>query len=108
VSAAVRWAQRFKDTGGWLAKPTGDDQRSGAIEAHKDRLLALVASEPDLTLMEIRGRLAADKTFAASVSALWRFFDCHGTSFKKSCTPPSRTAKTSKQRVKEWLAACRS
>jgi transposase len=84
VSSAIRWAQRFKETGSWQAKPTGGDRRSQAIEAHKDWLLALVANEPDLTLMEIRGRLAADKTFAASVSALWRFFDRHGISFKKT------------------------
>ena len=75
VSSAIRWARRFQQTGGWQAKPTGGDRRSRAIEAHKDWLLALVAKQPDLTLMEIRGRLAADKTFAASVSALWRFFD---------------------------------
>jgi transposase len=84
VSSAIRWAQRFQETGGWQAKPTGGDRRSRAIEAHKDWLLALIAQQPDLTLMEIRGRLAADKTFAASVSALWRFFDRHGISFKKN------------------------
>jgi transposase len=100
VSTAIRWAQRFEETGGWQAKPTGGDRRSQAIEAHKVWLLALVATEPDLTLTEIRGRLAADKTFAASVSALWRFFDRHGISLKKRCTPPNRTAKTSKQLVR--------
>jgi transposase len=54
VSSAIRWAQRFKETGGWQAKPTGGDRRSGAIEAHKDWLLARVAKEPNLTLVEIR------------------------------------------------------
>src|ERR1700712_4721656 len=84
VSSAIRWAQRFKEPGSWQAKRTGGDRRSRAIEAHKDWLLALVAKEPDLTLMEIRGRMAADRTFAASVSALWQFFDRHGISFKKT------------------------
>ena len=84
VSSAIRWAQRYKQTGGWQAKPTGGDRRSQAIEAHKDWLLALIAKEPGLALMEIRGRLAADKTFAASVSALWRFFDRHGVTFEKN------------------------
>jgi len=55
VSTAIRWAQRFEETGGWQAKPTGGDRRSQAIEAHKVWLLALVATEPDLTLTEIRG-----------------------------------------------------
>ena len=84
VSSAIRWTQRLQETGGWQAKPMGGDRRSRAIEVHKDWLLALVAQEPDLTLTEIRGRLAADKSFAPSVSALWRFFERHGISFKKN------------------------
>ena len=42
VSTAIRWAQRFKVTGSFQAKPSGGDLRSRAIEAHKDWLLALV------------------------------------------------------------------
>ncbi len=84
ASTAIRRVQRFNETGSWQARPTGGDQRSRAIEAHRDWLLALAASEPDLTLMEIRGRLAAVKTFAASISTLWRFFNRHGISFKKN------------------------
>ena len=34
VSSAIRWAQRFNETGSWQAKPTGGDRRSQAIEAH--------------------------------------------------------------------------
>lgn len=83
ASTAVRWAQRFKATGSVEAKPSGGDLRSRAIEAHKDWLLELVAEKPDLTLEDIRGRLAAEKTFAASVSVLWRFFRRHRVSFKK-------------------------
>ena len=84
VSTAIRWVQRFQQTGGWQAKPTGGDRRSRAIEAHKDWLLTLVANEPDLTLLEIRDRLAADKSLATSVSALWRFFERHRISYKKN------------------------
>jgi transposase len=84
ASSAIRWAQRFRETGECKAKPTGGDRRSRAIEAHKDWLLALVGGEPDLTLEEIRGRLAASKGFGTSVSALWRFFDRHEISFKKT------------------------
>src|ERR1700719_4207416 len=84
ASSAIRWVQRFTESGGWHAKPTGGDRRSQAIEAHGDWLLALIGAEPDLTLAEIRERLAADKTFTASVSTLWRFFDRHGIGFKKT------------------------
>ena len=91
VSSAIRWAQRFEQTGDWQAKPTGGDRRSRAIEAHKDWLLALIAHEPDLTLSEIRGRLAVHQSFATSLSALWRLFARHGISFKKS--PARRRAR---------------
>lgn len=101
ASSAIRWAQRFRETGECKAKPTGGDRRSRAIEAHKDWLLALVSGEPDLTLEEIRGRLAASKGFGTSVSALWRFFDRHEISFKKkACTQPNRSARTSRRRVR--------
>jgi hypothetical protein len=55
-------------------------------------LLSLAAKEPepDPTLKEIRGCLATDKTFATSDSALLRFFDRHGISFKKHTAEPDR------------------
>jgi 3'-phosphoadenosine 5'-phosphosulfate sulfotransferase (PAPS reductase)/FAD synthetase len=39
------------------AKPIGG--KRSPLDAHRDRLLALIAEEPDLTLQEIRGRLRA-------------------------------------------------
>jgi transposase len=97
ASSAIRWAQRFTQTGICSAKPTGGDVRSRGIEAQKDWLLALVAAEPDLTLEEIRGRLAVETSFKASVSTLWRFFRRHRISFKKRrCTPASRIVRTSR------------
>jgi transposase len=102
VSSAVRWAQRFQETGSWQAKPTGGNRRSRAIEAHQDWLLALVAKQPDVTLMEIRERLAADQTFAASISALWRFFDRHGISFKKTLHAAEQDREDVKAARREW------
>lgn len=67
ASPATRWVQHFKESGTCQAKPTGGDRHARAIETDKDRLIALVASEPDLGLEEIRGRLAARKDFGASV-----------------------------------------
>jgi len=102
VGSAIRWTRRFQQTGSWQAKPTGGDRRSHAIEAHKDWLLALVAKEPDLTLMEIRGRLVADKNFATSVSALWRFFDRHAISFKKTLHAAEQDREDVKAAREEW------
>jgi transposase len=94
-SVAVRWKQREVETGSCAAKPTGGDRRSHALEAHQAWLLVLIAEEPDLTLEEIRGRLAAELAFKASVSMLWRFFHRHKISFKKNAArrrtgPPGR------------------
>jgi transposase len=83
VSSAIRWVSDFRRTGSCQARLIGGDRRSAAVEAHKDWLLAAVSAEPDLTLEELRARLAAEKALASSVSALWRFFARHGISFKK-------------------------
>ncbi len=83
ISSAVRWAMRFVRTGSCAATPSGGDHRSGGLEAHKDWLLELVRSEPDLTLTEIRSRLLAAHGLRKSPSCLWRFFARHKITFKK-------------------------
>ena len=40
--------------------------------------------EPDLTLEEIQRRLLAERQHKAGLGSVWRFFDRHGISFKKS------------------------
>ena len=44
----------------------------------------LVAKEPDLTLEEIRDRLRREKKVAVATSSVWRFYDRHEITFKKS------------------------
>jgi transposase len=83
ASTAVRWAKEFAGTGSRAAKPTGGDRRSEALEGHKDWLLAVVASEPDLTLKEIGARLADEKSVTTSKSAVSRFLERHRIRFKK-------------------------
>jgi hypothetical protein len=50
-SSAVKWLQRWHDTGSAKAKPTGGSR--SRLEEHAKELLALVAEQPDLTLDEI-------------------------------------------------------
>jgi transposase len=45
--------------------------------------LALITEHADLTLEEIRERLAEHRVEVA-VSSIWRFYDRHGISFKKN------------------------
>jgi transposase len=95
IASAVRWVARFKANGGISPAPMGGDRRSGRIEAHRDYLLGLVRRQPDLTLVEIQRRLIANCGERFSSSVLWRFFDRHEITFKKS----PRTLRSSNART---------
>lgn len=80
ASSAVRWLQRWHETGSVAAKPTGGSR--SALAEHADWLLALVAEAADLTLDEIVAAMRK-RRIAGSRSAVWRFFARHRISFKK-------------------------
>lgn len=82
-STAVRWLDRWATTGSVAAKPGTGHSRS-PLKAYERWLLDLVAREPDLTLEEIRDRLRREKKFEVAVSSVWRFYDRHDITFKKS------------------------
>ena len=82
-STAVRWLDRWTTTGSVEAKPGTGHSRS-PLKAHEQWLLDLVASEPDLTLEEIRARLKRGKKLKVAVSSVWRFYARHAVTFKKS------------------------
>jgi transposase len=95
IASAVRWVARFKAKGEISPAPTGGDRRSGRIEAHRDYLLGLIRRRPDMTLLEIQERLIANCGERFSSSVLWRFFDRHEITFKKSPRMPrSSNART--------------
>jgi len=80
ASSAVKWLQRFEETGSIAAKPTGGS--TSPLEKHADFLLALIAERPDLTLDEAVAAMR-QRRIKGSRSAVWRLFDRHGISFKK-------------------------
>ena len=95
IASAVRWVARFQAKGAISPSPTGGDRRSGRIEAHRDYLLGLIRRQPDVTLVEIQNRLIANCGERFSSSVLWRFFDRHEITFKKSPRMrPSSNART--------------
>lgn len=97
VSAASvsRWRKREREEGKPLPKALGGDRRSQAMEAHGASILALIDHRPDITLAEIRDTLAQEGA-RVSVSSLWRFFDRHRITLKKSRRmPANRTVPTS-------------
>ena len=56
ASTAVKWVQRKRETGSVEAKPM-HGHPPAKLASHKDRLLRLVAEEPDLTLKQNRRAL---------------------------------------------------
>ena len=83
ASTAIRWLERWATTGSVAALPGTGHSRS-PLEAHKQWLLDLVAAEPDLTLDEIRARLAGKKKLKTGRSSVGRFYERHDITFKKN------------------------
>lgn len=83
-SSAVRWKKLEHDTGSVAPKALGGDRRSGRIEAHADWLKTFVKLNHDATLEEIGAALKTEKGLKVAVSTLWRFFDRHAITLKKS------------------------
>jgi transposase len=83
ASTAIRWIERWTTTGSVAAKPGTGHTRS-PLEQHKQWLIDLVAAEPDLTLAEIRIRLAREKKLNAGATSIWRFYERHAITFKKN------------------------
>jgi transposase len=97
VSAASvsRWRALKCELGSAKPKPMGGDQRSRHIEAHGELILLLYEATPDMTLQELRAALGERGVFVG-YGGLWRFFDRHGITVKKSRrTRPSKKGRTS-------------
>jgi transposase len=80
-SSAVKWLQRWRDTGSARAKPTGGSR--SPLEEHAKALLVLVAGQPDLTLDEIVAAMRKQR-IRGSRTAVWRFFARHDFTYKKN------------------------
>lgn len=80
-SVVVIWVQRWEATGNIAAKPSGGSV--SPLEDHAEFLLGLVTEQPDLTLEEIVAAMAKAR-IAGSRTAVWRFYERHGFSFKKN------------------------
>ena len=81
---------------GKRSRPQGGDHRSHRIEAHAEKILALVDETPDITLGEIAAHLDAGHGLTVAQSTVWRLLDRHGMTFKKKPrTPASNSELTS-------------
>jgi transposase len=95
ASSAIRWFARRREVGDARPRVQGGDRLSHKTEAHSALIHAALAGVPDITLLEIKARLAGQGA-DVSIAALWRFFRRHRiTRKKRPRTPQSKTAPTS-------------
>ena len=100
ASTAVKWMQAFRAEGAQGPKPHRGGRRS-ALDAHGEWLRARVAQKADITLAELAAELGA-RGVAASKSAVSRFFERIGFSFKKKragqrAGPPHRRPEAARE-----------
>ena len=94
VSFVVKLMQRWRREGSVEPERYGGWKRP-ALAAHAERVHDLLRREPDLTIAELRSRLAA-AAIHVSPAAISRFLTAAGlTRKKRPSTRPSRTGRTS-------------
>src|SRR3974390_52917 len=81
ASTAIIWVKCFRETGRCIPKPRGGS--ISALEKHADFLLGLIEQQPDLTLDEVVLAMP-NHCIPGSRTAVWRFFQRHKITFKKS------------------------
>ena len=101
-SSAVKWLQRWRDTGSAKARPTGGS--TSPLEEHAEWLLVLVAEQPDLTLDEIVAAMRK-RQIPGSRTAVWRFFARHDLTVKKKEPARRRTTTAGRGQRTPPLAA---
>jgi transposase len=82
VSSVVRWCQAKRATGSVAAKPMGGKVKPKLLP-HRDWIRARLASEPSLTLEELRAELA-ERGVRVGHGTVWLFLDREKLSFKKN------------------------
>lgn len=83
IASAVRWCDLKRRQCDVSPKRQGGDRKSGRIEAEAPFILATIGKEPDITLAELQALLHKRKQ-SFGLATLWRFFDRHQMTLKKS------------------------
>ena len=81
ASSAIKWVQRWRETGSATAKPRGGSV--SPLDKFATQILAAIAEQPDRTLVETVAVLRK-RRIRTSRSSLWRFLDRHDITFKKN------------------------
>jgi len=98
VSFVIKLVQRWRRAGTLAPERYGGWKRP-TLAAHAARVHQLVRREPDLTIAELRRRLAAE-AIRVSPAAISRFLAAEGlTRKKRRSTPPNRNGRMSPRRA---------
>ena len=84
AASAVRWVEAINTTGTVEAKLQGGGTRSRRIEAFSGVILAAVAAQKDISLVELAEMLRVEHGMSFAASTVWRCLDRHGMTFKKN------------------------
>jgi transposase len=99
-SVVVIWMQHLMATGSIEAKPIGGS--TSPLDEHGEFLLGLTVERPDMTLDEIVAAMAR-AGIAGSRTAVWRFYERHNISFKKSLyAAEQKRAEVARER-RRWM-----
>lgn len=99
VASVSRWLELHRRAGTVAPEPFGG-RKTSTLAPHENKIRALVAGEPDLTLDAMVERLAADG-IQTRRTTLHRYLQKLGLTLKKRRSGrPSRIAKTSPLRAK--------
>ena len=82
ISSAIRVMQLWNSTGSWLPLKMGGHQKH-ILAPHEEEVNRILKEKPDITVAEMRVRLAKLK-IRASESAITRFLIHIGQSYKKN------------------------
>ncbi len=82
-SSAIKWVGLWRERGD-VSPGSSRGRKRSPLHVHRDWLLALNRAEPDLTLIEVRDRLASELGLVTAEASVWRFFAREGIRFKKN------------------------
>ncbi|WP_394099257.1 IS630 family transposase [Xanthobacter versatilis] len=102
IASSVRWCALSRQTGSVAPKPRGGDTLSARIEAQGDLILKLVEETSDITLMELQKQLAFHGHRFA-IGTLWRFFERHGITWKKTAHAAEQDRPDILKRRRAWF-----
>lgn len=80
VSSAIKWAQRWRQSGSYAAQTPRAQPRS-PLHPQADWLLEVARTQPGVTLDAVRRQLQA-RGVRVATSSVWRFYRRHGVSLR--------------------------